>query len=157
MKNYVFFAAAVVILSAIPMSFAETGRYDLKVDDKTFSVSYGFNGKLISMDIDKEAKSLLVGTTDVDESTFEMTLPAEVIGAEGDEFVILLDGVETDYDVTHSSGMTTFKFTVPIATEEIEIIGTSVVPEFPFGALVVMGAVLSAMVVFSKTRLVRLR
>lgn len=157
MKNYVFFATMIVILSTIPTSFEESGKYDLKVDDKTFGVSYNFDGQLISMDIDKEAKSLLVGTTGVSESTFEISLPDEVISAESDEFVILLDGVETNYSITHSNGMTKFAFTVPIATEEVEIIGTSVVPEFPLGALIVMGMVSSIVLIFSKTRLVRFR
>ena len=41
---------------------------------------------------------------------------------------------------------------IPEATEEIEIIGTTVVPEFPLGVLAIMGIVSAMALVFSKTK-----
>lgn len=157
MKNYFFAITAITILSIIPLSFAESGNYDLKIDEKTFSLQYSFDGKLISMDLDKESKSLLIGTTNVNESTFELSFPSELISAENDEFVILLDGVETDYTVTHADDMTKFSLAIPIATEEIEIIGSDVIPEFPFGVLAIMGVVSIMAIVFSRSKIMRLR
>ncbi|TBR09675.1 MAG: hypothetical protein EPO62_04705 [Candidatus Nitrosotenuis sp.] len=157
MKNYFFIIAAITILSIIPLSFAESGKYDLKIDENTFNLPYSFDGKLISMDIDKESKSLLIGTTDVVESTFELSFPAELLSAENDEFVILLDGIETDYTVTHEDGMTKLSLVIPIATEEIEIIGSDVIPEFPFGALAIMGVVSIMAIMLSRSKTMQFR
>ncbi|MFI5416704.1 MAG: hypothetical protein ACHQW9_01475 [Nitrososphaerales archaeon] len=157
LKNYLFVISAIAILSVIPLSFSESGNYDLVVDEGTFNLSYSFDGKIVSMDIDKELPSLLIGTVNVDESTFELSFPSELIGAENDEFIILLDGAETDYAITHTEDTTEISFVIPIATEEIEIIGTSVIPEFPFGVLAIMGIVSAMAIMFSRTKLVRLR
>jgi hypothetical protein len=146
-----------MILSIIPLSFAESGNYDLEIDDRTFNLSYSFDGEIVSMDVDKELPSLLIGTVNVDESTFELSFPSELISAENDEFIILLDGAETDYTTTHTEDMTKLSFVIPIATEEIEIIGTSVIPEFPFGVLAIMGIVSAMAIVFSRTKLVHFR
>ncbi|MBI5146811.1 MAG: hypothetical protein HZA84_06280 [Thaumarchaeota archaeon] len=144
-------------MSIIPLSFSESGSYDLDIDERTFNLSYSFDGDLISMDVDKELPSLLIGTVNVDESTFELSFPSELISAENDEFIILLDGSETDYSITHTEDMTELSFVIPIATEEIEIIGTSVIPEFPFGVLAIMGIVSAMAVMFSRTKLVHFR
>lgn len=148
---------AIAVLSVIPLSFAESGKYDLNVDENTYSLSYSFDGKLISMDIDKEAKSLLIGTTGVDESTFDLSFPSELLSAEGDEFVILLDGMETDYSVSHDGDLTKVSFVIPIVTEEIEIIGSNVIPEFPLGVLAVMGMVSVVAIAFSKSKTLQFR
>lgn len=157
LKGYVFVVSLAVILATIPSSFADAGKYDLKVDEKTFSLPYTLNGTLISMGIDKEAKSLLIGITNVGESTFEVSFPSELLSAENDEFVVLLDGIEAEYAITHADNMAKLSLAVPAATEEIEVIGSSVIPEFPFGALVTMGIVSVMVLVFSRTNLMRPR
>ena len=157
MKNYLFVISTIVILSIIPASFSESGSYDLMIDERTFNIAYSLDGEVIAMDVDKELPSLLIGTVNVDESTFEMSFPTELISAEGDEFIILLDGAETDYSISHADDMTEISFVIPIATEEIEIIGTSVIPEFPIGVLAIMGIVSAMAVMFSRTKLVHLR
>lgn len=157
MKNYLIVIMIIVISSIIPLSFAESGKYDLTVDEKTFNLSYNFDGDLISMDIDQETKSLLVGTTNVDESTFEISFPSELLSAEDNEFVVLLDGIETDYAVTHTENMTKFSLVIPIATEEIEIIGTNVIPEFPIGTLAILGIISSVAIILFRTKLMQFR
>jgi len=157
LKNHLFVISTIVILSIIPVSFSESGNYDLEINEGTFVLPYSFDGEIISMDVDKELPSLLIGTINVNESTFELSFPSELISAENDEFIILLDGAETDYAITHTEDMTNISFVIPIATEEIEIIGTSVIPEFPFGVLAIMGVVSAMAVVFSRTKLVQFR
>lgn len=147
----------IVISSIIPLSFAESGKYDLRVDEKTFNLSYNFDGDLVSIDIDQESKSLLVGTTNVDESTFEISFPSELLSAEDDEFVVLLDGIETDYSVTHTNDMIKLSLVIPIATEEVEIIGTNVIPEFPLGTLAILGIVSVIVIMLSRTKLMQFR
>ena len=157
MKNYPFVIATIMILSIVPLSFAEQRNSDLTIDGSTFNMSYDFDGELLAFGIDTESKSLLVGTADVNESTFELTFPSEVLSAENDEFVVLVDGAETNYSVTHIDDNTKLIFVIPVATEEIEIIGTNVIPEFPLGVLAIMGIVSAAALVFSRTKLMQFR
>ncbi|NDB63583.1 MAG: hypothetical protein EB170_06920, partial [Nitrosopumilaceae archaeon] len=95
----------------------------------------------------------LVGLDGTKESTFEITFPSELLSAENGDFVVLVDGLEEDYTITYDNNKQTLTLPIPEETQEIEIIGTSVVPEFPFGVLVVMGVVVSVAVVFSRSRL----
>lgn len=157
MKNYLFGLIVVIIFSIIPLSSADPIKYDLDIDGKKFNLSYIFDGKLISMDIDKESKSLLIGTTDVSESQFAIYFPTELLSAKNNEFVALIDQIETDYIVTHIGDNTKISLTIPADSEEIEIIGTSVIPEFPFGILAVMGIVSVIAILFSKTTHLKFR
>lgn len=147
------FIAIVAAISAVPVSFADNGTYQIKSDDKTFDVSYGFDGELVAMDVDTESTSLLVGVLDVQDSTFEISFPSELLAAHDAQFVVLVDGMETDYTVSYDGDNPTISFPIPAESEEIEIIGTSVVPEFPFGVVLVMGLVTTIGVLFSKSRL----
>ncbi|NDB32276.1 MAG: hypothetical protein EB150_04615 [Nitrososphaeria archaeon] len=143
--------AIIVAISAVPASFAESTT--IQADGKSFDVQYSFDGELLAMDIDQESKSLLVGLDGTKESTFEITFPSELLSAENGDFVVLVDGLEEDYTITYDNNKQTLTLPIPEETQEIEIIGTSVVPEFPFGVLVVMGVVVSVAVVFSRSRL----
>jgi hypothetical protein len=141
------------MLSVIPLSFADQKTYNLETGEKTFDITYSFDGDLIAINVDKESTSLLVGTQNVKDSTFVISFPAEVLSAQNAEFVVLVDGLETDYTTSYSGNNPTITFPIPADSEEVEIIGTSVVPEFPLGALAIMGVVSAVVVVFSSTRL----
>lgn len=125
----------------IPQSFAETGTYTLTIDRRSFDIDFSFEGDLLAIDVDKESTSLLVGISDVRNSEFEIKFPSEILSAQNDEFIVLVDGLETDYAVRHLGNETTITFPIIDDTEEIEIIGTSVIPEFPLGTLAVFGLV----------------
>jgi hypothetical protein len=88
----------------------------------------------------------------VQESTLKISFPSELLAAENAEFVVLVDGLETDYAITYANNNPTIMVQIPEATEEIEIIGTTVVPEFPLGVLAIMGIVSAMALVFSKTK-----
>jgi hypothetical protein len=153
MKNYLMMITMIGMLSVIPLSFADQKTYNLEAGEKTFDITYSFDGDLISIDVDKESTSLLVGTQNLKDSVFEISFPAELLSAQNAEFVVLVDGLETDYTTSYNDNNPTITFPIPADSEEIEIIGTSVVPEFPLGALAIMGIVSTAVIVFSRTRL----
>lgn len=153
LKNYLFAMMLVAIMSAIPLSFADQGTYELEIDGETFDVSYSFGGELVAIDVDQESTSLLIGTTNVEDSTFEIGFQSDLLSAQNAEFIILVDGLEIDYTVTYDGNNPRITFPIVADSEEIEIIGTSVIPEFPFGALAIMGIVSTMIVIFSKTRL----
>jgi hypothetical protein len=105
------------------------------------------------MDVDRESTSLLIGTQNVEDSTFEVSFSSELLSAQNAEFVVLVDGLETDYVVTYNGNDPTIKFPTPADSEEVEIIGTSIIPEFPVGALAIMAAVSAGIIVFSRTKM----
>lgn len=150
-------AAIVVMISAMPASFADSGTYKLVTDAKTFDINYNLDGNVIAMDADKESTSLLIGVESVNDSIFEIGFSSELLAASNAEFVVLVDGLETDYSITYDGNDPRLAFPIQSYSEEIEIIGTSVVPEFPFGALAVMAALSAAVIAASKTKLVPFR
>lgn len=149
----IFAILAIAAISAIPLSFADEGTETIEVEGESFDVSYSVNGELLAIAVDQESTSLLVGLDQVQESTFTVSFPSELLAAEDASFVVLVDGLETDYTISYDGDNPTIMVPIPEATEEIEIIGTSVVPEFPFGVLAIMGVVSAVALVFSKSRL----
>ena len=148
----IFFIALFSLSFLIFPNFSAYGEtYQLEIDDNVYDVKYEINGEVIAMDIDKETLSLLIATENVNDSEFQITLPDELIRAESNEFAVLVNGFEVNYDVIDSTD-THLTFFVPVFTEEIEIIGTFVVPEFPLGSLLVLGAVIGIIVIFQKSK-----
>lgn len=129
--------------------YGETFR--LEVDDQVYDVEYYLDGNVIAMDIDKETISLLIATENVRDSEFQISLPNDLIRAENNEFAVLINGFEVGYEV-----MTTVDsklvFFIPAFTEEIEIIGTYVVPEFPLGSMIVLGTIVGIIIIIQKSK-----
>jgi len=142
----------IAAISTIPLSFADRGVETIEAEGESFDVSYNLDGELVAIQVDQESTSLLIGTTNVQDSTFEVSFPSELLAAENAEFVVLVDGLETDYTISYADNNPTILVQVPEATEEIEIIGTTVVPEFPLGVLAIMGVVSAMALAFSKTK-----
>lgn len=135
--------------------FAEK-NYQLEIDGNSFDIKYNFNGDVIAMAIDKESTSLLIGTDNVKDSQFQITLPADLIHVDNNAFAILVNGYEVEYTITNNKD-TILTFFVPDFTEEIEIIGTYVVPEFPLSAILVFGSVFGIILLLLKTKKVLFR
>jgi hypothetical protein len=152
LKNQLCVIAIIIAFSMVQMSFADSGTYELDIDGKTFDVTYDFDGKLIAMQVDQESTSLLVGTTSVEDSMFEIGFPSELLSATNGEFIVLVDGLETAYTISYNDDEPTITFPIEAGSEEIEIIGTSVIPEFPLGVMAIMGAVSAMVLVFSRAK-----
>lgn len=145
---FVLLSPILFIFSNSP-AYAET--YHLEIDQKVFDIEYEFNGDVISMAIDKETLSLLIATENVRDSKFEIKLPNELIHAENNEFAVLVNGYEVDYQRIESIDSHLIFF-VPVFTEEIEIIGTYVIPEFPLGAVLVFGVLSGIIIIIEKSK-----
>ncbi len=136
----------------------------IHVEKTDFDVSYSITGgKVLGITADVGAKSLLVSiqTTDPNGGVLKLTLPralidAKVTATEDDNFFVLIDGEESS-DATETETTSTDRtLTIPFqdGTEEIEIIGTQIVPEFgAIAALVLAVAIISIIAVSAKTRL----
>jgi hypothetical protein len=125
--------------------------YQLEIDGNSYDIGYDFDGEVIAMAIDKETMSLLIATENVRTSQFQIALLNEVIQAENNEFAVLVNGIEVNYEVSATADPI-LTFIVPDFTEEIEIIGTYIVPEFPLGALLMFGVVGVIMILIQKSK-----
>ena len=128
-------------------------EYVLQFDENTFSIPYEVNAQIIAMEIDTELTSLLIAIDGESDSIFQIDLQHELINAQNNEFAILVNGFEVDYDIVSDADSSTLTFFVPQYVEEIEIIGTNVIPEFPFGVLAVLSILIISVMVFSRLKL----
>ena len=127
-------------------------KYQLKIDDKTYDIYYGYHGslevdvkkidelpKLAAMNINTERKSFEVIMESVpSNSVFWLRLPLEIISAEGAKYQLLVDGVDTKYELTKFPDQYALGMIIPKDTKHIEIIGTQVVPEFGVFSITVL-------------------
>lgn len=145
----------IVIFSIFLQNFLAYGEsYQLTVDENSFEIDYSTTGRVIAMEIDKELFSLLIGLENVEkDSILEIEFTHELISAENNEFAVLVNGYEVDYELSTTDLGS--KLTIPIFadTEEIEIIGTNVIPEFPLGILMVLVFTIMFVVFFSRTKI----
>ncbi len=108
---------------------------------------------------DDDASSLIIGISTTSDGELTITLPRELIDSIGpdgqeDTFFVLIDGEEVDFDETKTSTDRTLTIVFPDGAEEIEIIGTFVVPEFGTIAVLILAiAIISIIAVSSKTKL----
>jgi hypothetical protein len=157
MKLYFFiiFSLLVFLIPAFGESHPEysgiedPSEYVLKIDVDLFSIFYQVDADVIAMAIDPELTSLLIGLENTSDSIFVIDLKHDLISAYNNEFAILVNGLEVNYDVVSDSDSSTFSFFVPSFTEEVEIIGTHVIPEFPLGIIMGFVVMISIMVVIS--------
>ncbi len=115
-------------------------------------------GSVLSINEDFEAHSLIVRISTTSDGELTITLPRKVIdakmGNDDDDFFVLVDGEEVEFDETKTSTDRTLRIAFPFGAEEIEIIGTVVIPEFgTIAALILAVAIVSIIAVTAKTRL----
>jgi predicted secreted protein with PEFG-CTERM motif len=159
MHYWIFFILPILIFSTPAFAqtlesdtFSNSSEYVLEIDEHEYSISYAVNANVIAMQLDSESKSLLIGLDKTYDSQFFIGLEHELINAENNEFIILVDGEEVDYQITSDSESSTFEFFVPIGSEEVEIIGTHVIPEFPIGAVFGFAVMISSVMLFAKIK-----
>ncbi|MBI5377745.1 MAG: PEFG-CTERM sorting domain-containing protein, partial [Thaumarchaeota archaeon] len=125
-----------------------------------YCIPYTANGATVKSGmIDKESKSLIVKIDAASDGDLTLSIPRSVLdstsGTEDDRFFVLVNGEETS-DVSEEKTDTARSVTIQFESgaEEIEIIGTQIVPEFgAIAALVLAVAIISIIAVSAKTRL----
>ncbi len=124
-----------------------------------FGIGYQITGgSIISITPDIDQSSLIIEIEAVDDGELTITLPRELIDAKigdaDDDFFVLVDAEEVDFDETKTDSDRTLTIGFPAGTEEIEIIGTFVIPEFGTIAVLILAvAIISIIAVSAKTRL----
>ncbi len=153
-KMLIFSLISCISFSILPSVFAEN-TYNLTVDEHSFDLTYEFSGDVIAMAIDQELRSLLIGVENTKDSLFTITFDNTLISVENDNFAILVNGLEVDYDIIDDGNSSTLRFYVEEGTEEIEIIGTHVIPEFPFSVFFGFVLMSSTVLIITKFRIFR--
>ena len=153
MIKKIFFIFSILIFFTTNHVFAE--NYNFQIDEHNFNISYTMNsGSVLAMAIDQELASFLIATQNVDKDTvFSIKLPSEMIKAENNAFAVLVNGIEIDYDLKSTQSESELTFVIPVFTEEIEIIGTKVIPEFPLGPLIIFTILSSLVIMLSKNKI----
>jgi predicted secreted protein with PEFG-CTERM motif len=136
------------------------------VTDTTVSVGEGIDligyeitgGKLLSIIPDVDSNSLIISIDATDDGSLTLTIPRSVMDATinggDDDFFVLIDGEEVDFDEITTSTDRTLTIAFPAGAEEIEIIGTFVVPEFgTIAAMILAVAIISIIAISAKSRL----
>jgi len=131
-----------------PITTVKCSPSELSIDGRAcvpFSISGGTVTGARANTVDN---SLVVSISSTEPGTLTVNPSSDVLGG---VFMVLVDGEEWD-DVEIDGNQVTVEF--PAGTEEIEIIGTFVIPEFgAIAALILAVAIISIIVVSAKTRL----
>ena len=116
-------------------------------------------GKLLSITPDVGSNSLIISIDATDDGSLTVTIPRSVLDAvfengDDDDFFVLVDGEEVDFDETVSSTDRILTIAFSAGAEEIEIIGTFVIPEFgTIAAMILAVAIISIIARSAKSRL----
>ena len=115
-----------------------------------YKLDYELTGaKIIRITPDIEMKSLIIEIETYSDGELRVTLPKDVIDTDEEGFFILVDGVETIHDAASNSENWSFVIPFSYGSEEIEIIGTYVIPEFGTEAALVLIVAIGTIIMIS--------
>jgi predicted secreted protein with PEFG-CTERM motif len=152
------------------ISHLSSDKFVLKVNNTTYDLYYGYGGSLdsvshsnytaptlSSIEINQERKSLYI-TMDVvpEKNEFWVRIPFEVIYADKENYQVLVDGIDTKYDLMKFPSDYVVGLRIPQNTKNVEIIGTQVVPEFGLFAVLILGISLVCVITVGKSNLAKM-
>ena len=129
------------------------------MDVEGYTVGFKITGgSVLGITPDVDANSLLIEISTTSDGELTIILPRALIdakiGDDDDDFFVLVDGEEVDFDETKTSTERTLIIPFFDGSEEIEIIGTFVIPEFgTIAAMILSVAIISIIAVTAKTKL----
>lgn len=149
--------AIVVSSIGIAPSFAQTQTYNIpnpQEGGQPYAVNYDITSATVDdISINSQDTSLVISITTTGDGTLTMTLPRSVIDAKfgnaDDQFFVLVDGADSDFDEKKTSTDRTITVSFPDGTQQIEIIGTQVVPEFGGLSFAILLVAILSVVIFS--------
>ncbi|MBT8242802.1 MAG: PEFG-CTERM domain-containing protein [Nitrosopumilus sp.] len=143
----------------LDISQIESEKFTFEFDEKSYDIYYGYRGSLdsmgsdhqyptvSSMSINQERKSIEIIMNDVPEKTdFWVRTPEDVLYAEGEKFKVIVDGVDTKYDLMKYPNDYVVGLIISEDTKKIEIIGTRIIPEFEGLTIMILGISIFAII-----------
>jgi predicted secreted protein with PEFG-CTERM motif len=146
--------------TTIDLAHAQSSSFLIKdpSSQQNFNVNYSIDGGAVSsMSVNTHDTSIIVDINTTGNGTLTITLPRTLIDStingQDDQFFVLIDGESVD--VQESKSNTDRTLTIPFSydSQEIEIMGTRVVPEFGSIVLIVFVIAIVSIITISKTRL----
>ncbi len=163
LATYSILALLAISFVTVPSLAQSTNTFAVKdpVSGQSYNVNYNINNASVTdMKIDVQQTDLAISLQTTGDGTLTITLPRTVIDAKtspgDDQFFVLEDGEEVDFQESKTSTDRTLTISFPDGTEQIEIIGTQVVPEF--GSLadaVIVIAIIGVVIIAARSRLVQ--
>ena len=132
--------------------FSETTNV-IEIGDQ--SLSYELTGaQILKIIPDTDAKSLIIQIKTFNDGELKITLPKEIIDTDEEGFFVLVDGEEVNHEERDDIDYWTLTIPFYMNSEEIEIIGTFVIPEFGTIAIMILAmAIVSIIILSSKSKL----
>ena len=120
-----------------------------------YDILYQITGaKIIKIIPDVENKSLIIEIETFSDGELMLTIPKQILDTNEGDFFVLVDGEETNHDSSSTDDAWTLIIPFYNGSEEIEIIGTFVIPEFGTIAAIILAVAITSIIVLSaKTRL----
>lgn len=151
----------VVISVGVMPSFAQSPNVYNVVDPmsgNSYPVNYTITGATVNdMSLDISQTSLTISLKTTGDGNLTITLPRTLIdakaGANDDQFFVLVDGADTNFEESKTNTDRTLSIPFTVGSEKVEILGTQVVPEFgPLAFIILAMSVLSIVAISAKTR-----
>ncbi len=131
-------------------SVTEDEDYSQSAMLEDYELGYELTGaKIIRITPDTEMKSLILEIETYGDGELRITLPKDVIDTDEEGFFVLVDGIETNHGAVSDSENWSFVIPFYYGSEEIEIIGTFVIPEFGTIAVLVLVTSIAVIVMIS--------
>ena len=111
-------------------------------------------GQVLKIIPDTDSMSLIIQIETFSDGDLLITLPKTVIDTSEGDFFVLVDGEETVFYAEQTPDSWTLRIPFYNGSEEIEIIGTFVIPEFGTIAAIILAVAITSIIVLSaKTKL----
>ena len=140
--------------------YSKTLVFDLEGTGINYKIT---GGSIKSIYPDLDSNSLIIEIEATDDGMLTISLPKAVIDSDVEgrfngDFFVLVDNEEREYDETETTDTyRTLSIEFFAGSEEIEIFGTRVIPEFGVLAIMVLAvSLVSIIAITSRSRLVRL-
>ena len=145
-------SAGVQTTPEFAMEENENASQSIMIEDH--SLDYELTcAEILSMTPDTENKSLIISVKTDCDGELKITLPKDVIDTDEEGFFILVDGDETNHKASSVGEFWTLTIPFSYGSEEIEIIGTFVIPEFgTIAGLVLILAITSIIIISAKNK-----
>ena len=131
----------------------------IKVSGSELLISYEITtGSVVSVVPDVDANSLMVEIDTATGGVITLELPRAVVDAKfngaDDEFFVVIDGEEVSFVESSTQAHRNLTISLPPNAEEIEIIGTFVIPEFgTIAIMILIVSILSMVGITAKSKL----
>src|SRR5437867_4825021 len=128
-----------------------TEPFSLKIGGQAYEIAYEITGGSVeSMSADPTTKTLLVAINSTSDGVLTIQLPKDVMDA-ADEFSVMIDGKgNASVNETETTGQArTLSIEFSQGSKEIEIMGTSMVPEFGVISAIVLASGVVAVLIAS--------